>query len=228
MFLYQLVTSNNELLMMLLFICAYISSLLLAMSIHEFAHAHAALKEGDTTAKSVGRYTLAPFSHVDVSGIIFLILFGFGWAKPVPVDPRNFKNGKKSAIRVYSAGILANLGVGILSAFIYCLIMNFVPQDFMMTAYGMAIESFLAYMVHINFIFAFFNILPFYSFDGYRIIDTFLKPYSPFSQFMKKYSSIILIIAILTGIISMYVTYVPLQLAELVIKGFNEVFKLFI
>ena len=83
-------------------------------------------------------------------------------------------------------------------------------------------------MVHINFIFAFFNILPFYSFDGYRIIDTFLKPYSPFSQFMKKYSSIILILAILTGIISMYVTYVPLQLAELVIKGFNEVFKLFI
>jgi len=227
MLTFNLFTSNSNLLGMFLFVCAYVSSLLLSMSFHEFAHAHAAFKEGDLTAKTVGRYTLAPFAHVDIKGVFFLLLFGYGWAKPVPVDSRNFKRGKRSALRVYSAGILTNLGLGIVAAMLYAAFYVFVPQIFSVV-YGQAVMRFLQYMLSLNFIFAFFNLLPFYSFDGYRIIETFTKPYSKFVDFMRRYSFIILLLCIFTGIISMYVNYVPLNLANWIQEGFIKIFTLFL
>ena len=228
MLVFNIFTSQNDLLGVILLLCAYVSSLLLAMSFHEFGHAHAALKEGDMTAKAVGRYTLAPLAHVDVKGIIFLLLFGFGWAKPVPVDSRNFKRGKISAVRVYSAGILVNIAVGLASAMIYAALFVFFPGVFESGVYGIALSYFLQYMVMINFIFAFFNLLPFHSFDGYRLIETFTKPYSGFSVFMQRYSFMILLFGIFTGLISAYVNLVPLNLAELVIDGFKKLFILFL
>ena len=227
MLTFNLFTSNSNLLGMFLFVCAYVSSLLLSMSFHEFAHAHAAFKEGDLTAKTVGRYTLAPFAHVDIKGVFFLLLFGYGWAKPVPVDSRNFKRGKCSALRVYSAGILTNLGLGIIAAMLYAAFYVFFPQIFSVV-YGQAVMRFLQYMLSLNFIFAFFNLLPFYSFDGYRIIETFTKPYSKFVDFMRRYSFIILLLCIFTGIISMYVNYVPLNLANWIQEGFIKIFTLFL
>ncbi len=228
MLLFNLFSTESTFIGMLLLICGYVSALLLSMSIHEFAHAHAAFKEGDMTAKAVGRYTLAPFSHVDLKGIFFLLLFGYGWAKPVPVDSRNFRRGKKSALRVYGAGILANVGLGILGALVYSLIYVFAPEVFVFGVYGPAVKHFLEYLILMNFIFAFFNLLPFYSFDGYRLIETFAKPNNRFLDFMRRYGFIILLGCIFTGVISMYVSYVPVSLAEFVIDGFVKLFSLFV
>lgn len=227
MFIGKLLTSDSTTVLLILEFIAYISALLLAMSMHEFAHAFAAKREGDMTAKMMGRYTLAPFSHVDAFGMIFLVIFGFGWAKPVPVDSRNFKNGKKSALKVYSAGILANIIIGIIFALIYALLVTFVPSVFSsLGAYGLALEQFLQYMILLNFIFAFFNLLPFNGFDGYRLVETITKPYNKFLLFMQRYGYFILLLLIFTNIISIYLDYVALNLAELVLNGFIKLFSL--
>lgn len=229
MFLSGILTSSSSFVVTLLVIFAYFSALILAMSVHEFGHAHAALKQGDLTAKTLGRYTLAPFAHVDITGIIFLVIFGFGWAKPVPVDPRNFKNGRKSELLVYSSGILTNLIVGVIFAFIYSAINVFVPSVYSsLGAYGVALEYFLQYMVLLNFIFAFFNLLPFAGFDGYNIIATFTKPNNAFLNFMRRYGYFVLLICIFTGVISLYINLVALNLANLVLDGFTKLFLLMI
>lgn len=229
MFLSSILTTENSFIVMLLLIFAYFSALLIAMSIHEFGHAHAAYKQGDNTAKVLGRYTLAPFAHVDISGILFLIIFGFGWAKPVPVDPRNFKNGKKSELLVYSAGILTNIIVGTIFAFIYALISTLLPQVFTnLGAYGIALESFLQYVIILNFVFAFFNLLPFNGFDGYRLIECITKPNNPFLLFMQRYGFLLLILLVFTGAISIYINYTAINLANLVLRAFTELFKLLV
>lgn len=227
MFLSGIFTSDNSIVVTLLVMFAYFSALILAMSLHEFGHAHAAYKQGDNTAKVLGRYTLAPFAHVDIAGIIFLVIFGFGWAKPVPVDPRNFKNGRKSALLVYSSGILTNLIVGTIAAGIYCALSVFVPNAFVsLGAYGIALEYFLQYVVLLNFVFAFFNLLPFNGFDGYNIIATFAGPNNGFLSFMRSYGYMILLLCIFTGVISLYINVVAINLANLILEGFTKLFIL--
>lgn len=228
MLLFNLLQTENDFWGMILMLCAYVSALLLSLSFHEFAHAHAAFKEGDKTAKALGRYTLAPHAHIDFRGIFFLLIFGYGWAKPVPVDSRNFKRGKLSAFRVYSAGIFANLAIGILATAIYSAVLVFVPYVFASNAYGAALSNFLEYMIVLNFVYAFFNLLPFYAFDGYRLIETFTKPNGKFVDFMRRYSFIILLVCIFTGLISAYVDLVPINLANWIMEGFIELFSLMV
>ena len=81
---------------LLIVIIATVMAVFVAAPFHEFAHAFAAKREGDYTAVACGRYTLAPLAHFDWQGFLMLMIFRFGWAKPVPVDSRNFKNGRKS------------------------------------------------------------------------------------------------------------------------------------
>mgnify|MGYP001129988996 FL=1 len=83
--------------------------LMLSLSVHEYAHAFAAHKQGDDYARVMGRMTINPLKHIDPLGLLMLVLVGFGWAKPVPIVPSNFKNGRKSMIIVSIAGVLANL-----------------------------------------------------------------------------------------------------------------------
>ena len=82
--------------------------LLTAIVFHEFAHGFVAYKLGDPTAKNAGRLTLNPFKHIDLIGFIFLMVFRFGWAKPVPINPNYFKNRKKDTILVSAAGPIIN------------------------------------------------------------------------------------------------------------------------
>ena len=95
-----------------------------SLSIHEFAHGYAAYKMGDETAKHMGRLNINPMSHLDPIGALCLFLFGFGWARPVPVNPRNFKTGKFKSGMVWTAvaGPLSNLII----AFISLLILNII------------------------------------------------------------------------------------------------------
>ena len=103
----------------ILSLIAMVMALFVAMPFHEFAHAAAAKHEGDFTAVAYRRYTLALHKHFDFKGFLFLLLFRFGWAKPVPVDERNFKRGKKSKFIVASAGIVTNLILGTFFLFMF-------------------------------------------------------------------------------------------------------------
>lgn len=89
-------------------------AIIIGLTVHEWAHAFAADKLGDPTAKNLGRMTLNPFAHIDLFGFLCLLVVGFGWAKPVPVNPRNFKNYRRDDIIVSLAGIAMNLVVAFL------------------------------------------------------------------------------------------------------------------
>jgi Zn-dependent protease len=94
-------------------------AIIFGLTIHEWAHAYVAYRLGDPTARNMGRMTLNPIAHIDPFGFIMLILVGFGWAKPVPVNSRNFKNFKRDDILVSLAGIGMNLLVAFVFSFIY-------------------------------------------------------------------------------------------------------------
>ncbi|MBR7172516.1 MAG: site-2 protease family protein [Clostridia bacterium] len=188
----------------LVYIVAMVMALFVAMPFHEFAHAAAAKREGDYTAVAYRRYTLAFHRHFDWRGFLFLLLFRFGWAKPVPIDERNFRRGKKSKFFVSIAGILANLILGTVFLFLQLLIYRFFPKVFAIPVYGFLLEMFLEISVSLNFMLVFFNLLPIYPLDGYKIVESFCKYDNKFLDFMKRYSFIIFLVVAFTGLYSLF------------------------
>ncbi len=142
---------------------------LIAVSVHEFAHAWAADYFGDPTAKLEGRLTLNPLAHLDPIGTLTLFLFGFGWGKPVPVDSYNLKNPRRDEALISLAGPLSN----IILALLVGLAFKFIPIQTLATS-TQPLISFLA----INLGLAYFNLLPFPPLDGSKIFLALL----PFEQ----------------------------------------------
>ena len=202
------------------YLIAMFMALFVATPIHEFAHAFAAKREGDFTAVAYKRYTLAFHKHFDWKGFLFLILFRFGWAKPVPVDERNFKRGRKSKFLVAAAGIIANLILGTLFLFIYFFIIRFFPEVYSIPFYGLLLNEFLLISVSINFMLAFVNLLPIYPLDGFKIIDSFSRYDNKFLDFMRRNSLFIFLIFSFTGL---YYLYFSLT-GELLINGLTRLF----
>lgn len=199
---------------------AYVMALFVAMPFHEFAHAFVAKKEGDYTAVALRRYTLAPLSHIDVKGLICLLLFGFGWAKPVPVDERNFKRGRISKFLVSIAGIVTNLILGIMFLFLYYLILKLFPSFYLSCYYGSLVQMFLSLSVSLNFAFAFFNLIPIYPLDGFRIVESFTGWNNKFIAFMKKYSTVIYLVIVFSSVFEIYFSYT----AGYLISGLSKLF----
>lgn len=152
---------------------------LLAIVFHEWAHGYMAKRFGDDTAEREGRLTLNPAAHVDPMGTIFFPLIGvvlgwavIGWARPVPVNANNFKDFRKAMFWVSFAGPGANLILGTMSAFIYALVATRVSSGF---AYYGVILQMLSYSIFINFLLAFFNLIPLPPLDGSKMVASFLK-----------------------------------------------------
>lgn len=170
--------------------------LFLSIIIHEIAHGSVALLQGDTTAKRAGRLTLNPIKHIDLFGTIILPLitllssgFVFGWAKPVPVNPYNFKDQKWGSLMVAAAGPAVNFAIAI----IFGLIVRFV---------NLPDTVFLAFATIslINIALGVFNLIPIPPLDGSHILFSFLSnKQNAFKIFMARYGLVVLVAFILFG-----------------------------
>lgn len=162
---------------------------LLAIVAHEWAHGYIAKKFGDDTAEKSGRLTLNPAAHIDPMGTVIFPLIGvtmgwmvIGWAKPVPVDVRNFKNYKKGIFWVSFAGPLTNFILGTISSLMYAIIAIYVPQTF---GYYEITLNMLRYSIFINFLLGVFNLIPLPPLDGSRMVSAFLK-----GEALRKYEEV--------------------------------------
>lgn len=168
-------------------------AILYGLTIHEFAHALVAFWQGDSTAKDAGRLTLNPIAHIDFFGLMMLIIVGFGWGRPVPVDLNKFKKGKASDNLVSLAGIAFNLASFVLFAVILKALV----------IYGSFGENnlliiFITYLMLINLILAVFNILPIPPLDGSHILFNILPDrFNNFKLNLLQNGPFILLIALL-------------------------------
>lgn len=165
-------------------------AIVLCLSIHESAHGGAAYLLGDRTARDSGRVTLSPLAHIDPMGFVCLLLFGFGWARPVPVNIANFKNRRWGMALTALAGPISNF----ITAFAaYCL--YFVVRMNGSSAFMWSLAQFLAIVASMSVGLGVFNLIPVHPLDGSRVVDAFM----PFSWSLKlqKYQNIILLVFIL-------------------------------
>lgn len=215
---YELQGVQNSGLLILCFFVAYIFAILFATTFHEFAHAYAAHKCGDDTAKLMGRMSLNPFKHIDFLGAILFVFFGFGWAKPVPINPVRFRNYKKGLFWTSIAGVLANIILAIVCSFVAFWFNKI--QDLNYFYYFM--HLLFSYSALINISFALFNILPIYPLDGFNAIASFSKYDNKYVNFMRQYGYIVLMVLLLTGLFN----YVYIYVVQNAIFGLNSLWGL--
>ena len=167
---------------------------LICITIHELAHGYVAYRLGDNTAKDMGRLTLNPIKHIDPIGLAMILVIGFGWAKPVPVNMGNFKNPKVGMALTALAGPLSNIILAFIVIFIFVLLPA--PQD--MT--GVFIMQIIVRMALLNVALAIFNMLPIPPLDGSKILFSLL-PENLYYKLMRyeRYGMVLLIAIMLLG-----------------------------
>ncbi len=177
--LFSILQSENPL-EALLSVLLTIPIMLLALSLHETAHGFVAWRCGDPTARNLGRLTLNPMKHLDPIGLVFLMVFGYGWAKPVPINTRYFKKPKLGMALTALAGPLSNFLLGLFNTVLYGVFLGIYvaryylgSTELLITFLSILTETFF-YAAAINFMFALFNLIPIPPFDGSRIALVFL------------------------------------------------------
>jgi Zn-dependent protease len=143
--------------------------ILIGLSFHEFAHAKVANMLGDDTPRLQGRVTINPAAHIDPMGIIALLFIGFGWGKPVQVNPMNFKNMRRDGLLVDLAGVTLNFILAVLFAGILWLLAAF-QGEFLYTYMGDVVAQIILSIISINIVLMVFNLLPIPPLDGFGIV----------------------------------------------------------
>ena len=198
---------NGDWRLILVQILAFLAALYFAIVLHEVAHGLVALWNGDDTAKVNGRLTLDPIKHIDITGAIMMLIIGIGWAKPVPVNPYNFRDAKKGMITVALAGIITNLILATLSigmvAAVAALYKATVEEANSVWYYVCSLFlCFFEYGAVLNISLAGFNLLPIFPLDGFRLVETLTKPNNGYVTFMRRYGIYVYFVLIGLGILA--------------------------
>lgn len=176
-----------------------IPAILIGFTFHEYAHAKMADRLGDKTARFQGRLTLNPFYHIDIMGFIFILIAGFGWAKPVETNPRAYKNYYKDDLKVSLAGPLANLSVAVVGAIFLSIYAKFIFPLISSGVLANIILTMIVQIIRINVMLFIFNLLPLPGFDGYHVLrDLYPKFFYKYEGDFYKYRIVILVILFLT------------------------------
>ncbi|MHB8733559.1 MAG: site-2 protease family protein [bacterium] len=170
-----------------------LAAVLVAATFHEFAHAYVADRLGDPTPRALGRLSLNPLVHLDLLGTLFFVVFGFGWARPVPVNPRHFADPRRGMLQVALAGPLANVTI----AFAVGALLK-VPD----LPGGPLTQEVLSALIWINVILAIFNLIPIPPLDGSRVLESLLvgRQALTYSR-LQPYGTILLLVLLYSGVV---------------------------
>lgn len=193
---------------------ATLLAVLVAITFHETAHGYVAYSLGDTTAKDQGRLTLNPLAHLDPIGALLMFIAGFGWAKPVPVNPFYFKGDRTRGMMLVSiAGPLTNLALSFLAYFVYVAGSGFYSIPFL--------SVFLRSMVTLNIYLAIFNLIPIPPLDGSKILAGFLPRATAYKYLntVEQYGFLILMVLIIFNVTDM----ILVPIANAVLNLFSQI-----
>lgn len=196
-----MLATSNVIIKIVGYIATFLA-ILIVLPLHEFAHAFVAVKCGDDTPRYSGRYTLNPFAHFDPLGLVMLMLFRFGWAKPVPINPNNFKNYKKGIIYVSIAGVTANILLAILVCPLYLLSYKFVINAEWAYYLNVLIVNFFYALFYLNIGLFVFNLIPVYPLDGFRVYDAIAVRRGKTYYFLRNNGFYIMIGILVLGVVA--------------------------
>lgn len=193
--LLQLLFSSPELALV------WVVAIVLGLTVHEFAHALVGVWRGDNTAERMGRLTLNPMAHLDLAGFIMLLIIGFGWAKPVPFDPRNLRNPLVDGLLIALAGPFSNLLMaGIAGGALRLLVINNVD------IFSSLLGVFLVLVVLVNLMLLFFNLIPIHPLDGSKLVDVIFARtrYEHVARWLERYGPQIMLVLVAISLFTQF------------------------
>lgn len=203
----------------LITIAASVIAVLFVFIPHELAHAFVAYKNGDYTAKMYGRLTLNPLKHIDPLGIVLCIFTGFGWAKPVPINPANFTHYRKGLFTTAVAGVITNYIIAFIAYPLYLVISVYALPEIEAATSLYYLVSFFDRIFFLIFLYSLsvfiFNLLPLYPLDGFRVVESLTREVNPVRRFLRNYGYYILIFLVLESFLcDKLVQYTDLSIFE--------------